>query len=212
MSLTKRISSVVSGVDAASSVINSVLGTGSDLPSIQIALDGKPLYMYNFRCALSMARDSEDMSGQQSGTQRTDKGIKAKKLSVYGTIPYGRQEWIAALMELAQAVDDKGAQRAFRVSNRTADAAGMRECEFTGDLSIEEAANAWEISFELSEKNSVAEKKQKQAKKPKAKKQSETSAVSSRGAAKTAEQSAPVAESDDAQQEEYDSALGQIFG
>lgn len=152
----------------------------SNLPSVQLALDGTPIYLRNFKASLSLTRDSEDMSGKKSGTERSDKGVKAKKLQVSGTIPYANADWLQTLLQFAEAVTGKNEQKKYRLSNRTADAANMRECVFSGDLSVSEGTTqAWDVSFELVEQNSVAEKKEKRAKKPTAKKQSEDKAQSS---------------------------------
>lgn len=181
----------------------------ASLPSVQLALDGTPVYLRNFRCSLSMERASEDMSGQKSGTKRADKGAKAKKLSVRGVIPYANAEWLADLLKLAESTDEKNEQKAYRVSNRTATAANMRECVFSGTLTIEEGTmQAWDVSFELVEKNSVAEKKEKRTKKPTAKKQGETGAKSSKGASADA----PSEEKNADNKPKYDSALGNILG
>lgn len=140
------------------------------LPSVQLALDGKPIYLRNFKAAVSMTREESDMSGQSSSTKKADKGVKAKKLKVTGTIPYKDVQWLKTLMQYAEGVDGKNQKKKYRIANRTAEAVNFREGVFSGEVSITEGTMlAWEVSFELSEINSVAEKKEKRAKKPKAK-------------------------------------------
>ncbi|HDR1858510.1 hypothetical protein ACFGYG_04925 [Pasteurella multocida] len=146
----------------------------SQLPSVQLALDGKPIYLRNFKASVSFTREEKDMSGQKSSTKKSDKGVKAKKLKVSGMIPYADVEWLKTLMQFAEAVDDKNEQKKYRLANRTAEAVNMREAVFSGEVSITESAmQAWDISFELSEVNSVAEKKEQRANKPAAKVQRE---------------------------------------
>lgn len=140
------------------------------LPSVQLALDGKPIYLRNFKASVSFTREEEDMSGQKSGTEKADKGVKAKKLKVSGTIPYVDVQWLKTLMQYAEAVTEKNEKKKYRIANRTAEAVNLREGVFSGEISVTESSmQAWDVSFELSEINSVAEKKEQRAKKPKAK-------------------------------------------
>ncbi|MDC4235736.1 hypothetical protein M3T52_09115, partial [Pasteurella multocida] len=57
-------------------------------PSVQLALDGKPIHLHDININASVKRDDKDMSGQKSSTKKTDKGVKAKELNVIGVIPY----------------------------------------------------------------------------------------------------------------------------
>lgn len=220
MSNFDKFTNAIGKTDQVASVVHSVFKSDNVLPKVQIALDGKPIYLRNFNCSLTMERESEDMSGQKSSTERSDKGVKAKKLAVRGVIPYENAEWLTDLLNLAERVDEKGEQKSYRVANRTADAANMRECVFTGTLSIEESTvQAWDVSFELVEKNSVSEKKEQRTKKPIAKKQSETAAKSSKsvstGTTAISTKSTATSTSTETtveKQAEYDSALGQILG
>ncbi|MFZ7174707.1 hypothetical protein ACLSYX_07810 [[Pasteurella] aerogenes] len=144
-------------------------------PSVQLALNGKPIYLNNILISISLRREEKDMSGQKSSTKKSDKGIKAKELSVSGLIPYNRREWLTELFKLAEAEDGKGEQEKFRVSCVTAETVNMREVQFSETISAQELQDklAWQVSFTLREINSVAEKKEQRKPKPKAKVQSE---------------------------------------
>ncbi|MDA5611669.1 hypothetical protein [Pasteurella multocida] len=157
-------------------------------PSVQLALDGKPIYLHDIKINASVKREDKDMSGQKSSTKKTDKGVKAKELNVIGVIPYDRKEWLTNLFNLAEAENEKGEQVTYRVSCLIAEAINMREVQFTGTVNATEMGGrlAWSVSFTLREVNSIAEKKEQRKPKPKAKTQGESAPV--------AEPSKPVAE------------------
>lgn len=144
-------------------------------PSIQLSLNGKPVYLLRPNISVTMRREEADMSGQKSSTKKSDKGIKAKEISVSGIIPYKNKQWLMDLFQLAEAVDEKGEQVKYRVSSITASAVNMREVQFSGDITASEQDQllAWQISFKLREINSVAEKKEQRKKKPTTKTQTE---------------------------------------
>lgn len=144
-------------------------------PSVQLALNGTPIYLHNIMMSVSVKREEKDMSGQKSSTKKSDKGVKAKELSVTGVIPYNRKEWLTQLFNLAEAETGKGEQTKYRVSCTVAEAVNMREVQFSGEVSATEQNGqlGWAISFTLREVNSVAEKKDQRKKKPKAKAQVE---------------------------------------
>lgn len=154
----------------------------SQLPSVQLALDGKPIYLRNFKAEISFSRIQKDMSGQKSSTKKSDKGTKAKKLKVSGTIPYVDADWLKTLMQFAEAVDEKNEQKVYRIANHTAEVMNMRQGVFSGEVSVVQSTmQAWEVYFELSEVDSVAEKKEQRAKKPQVKVQGENKASSGDG-------------------------------
>lgn len=104
----------------------------------------------------------KDQSGQTSGTQKSEGGIKAKELNVTGLIPFNRSDDLTRIFALAEGVDSGGKQTVYRVSNLTATAIGMRQATFTGRLSAPESESlrAWNVSFTLREYSSVPEKKE----------------------------------------------------
>lgn len=180
-------------------------------PSVQLALNGTPVYLLRPIITVSVMRDEKDMSGKKSGTQKADKGVKAKEMTVTGFIPYREKKWLTDLFNLAEAVDKKGEQTKYRVSSITAEAVNMREVEFSGTVTAyeQEQALAWQVSFKLREVNSVSEKKEQRKPKPKAKTQSEkaTSATRQAGANQGAvDENKP--EQDDSIWKQIDDRLG----
>lgn len=150
-------------------------------PSVQLALNGKPVYMYNLLTSISVKREQKDMSGQKSSTKKTDKGVKAKELQVSGVIPYNRKEWLTELFNLAESENSNGEQTKYRISSVTAEAVNMREVQFSDTVTANEMQDklAWQVSFTLKEINSVSEKKEQRKKKPTAKVQQEKAPVAS---------------------------------
>ena len=149
-----------------------------NLPAIQLALNGQPIYLREFRANVSVNRENEDMSGQKSTTKKAEKGVKSKTLSVTGVIPYRNADWLKTLFKLAEA-EGKGGQVKYRISNITAQAVNMREGVFDGEVSAQEQdVMGWRVSFSLKEVNSVAEKTANRQTKPKTKKQVDSKAKS----------------------------------
>ena len=148
-------------------------------PSVQLALNGTPIYMHNLMTSVSVKREQKDMSGSKSSTKNSEKGVKAKELQVSGIIPYERKEWLTTLFNLAEAETGKGEQAKYRVSSVTAEAVNMREVQFADTVNAQEMENrlAWQVSFTLREVNSIAEKKEQRKKKPQVKTQGEKAPV-----------------------------------
>ena len=159
-------------------------------PSVQLALNGTPIYMNNLMTSVSVKREQKDMSGSKSSTKNSEKGVKAKELQVSGIIPYERKEWLTTLFNLAEAETGKGEQAKYRVSSVTAEAVNMREVQFADTVNAQEMENrlAWQVSFTLREVNSVAEKKEARKAKPQVKTQSEKAPVAQSSQPQAAEQ------------------------
>lgn len=146
----------------------------SNLPSIQLTLNGQPVYLMEFKAAAKMNRETEDMSGQESSTAKSNKGVKAKELHITGLVPFNRREWLTAVFQMAESEDEKGNQTIYRIANFSAETVNMREGVFKGEVTAEEQdVQGWIVSFVLAEENSVAEKKATRKQKPEAKTQSE---------------------------------------
>jgi uncharacterized 20.8 kDa protein in lys 3'region len=183
-------------------------------PSVQLALNGTPIYLNNILMSVSVKREEKDMSGQKSSTKKSDKGVKAKELNVTGFIPYSQKEWLTKLFNLAESEDGKGEQSKYRVSCTIAEAVNMREVQFSGEVSaIEQSGQlGWAISFTLREVNSVAEKKDQRKKKPKAKAQGEKAPEAKSSNAQGGNQSAVEkgGKSEQSQTKQDDSFWGKI--
>jgi hypothetical protein len=183
-------------------------------PSVQLALNGTPIYLHNIMMSVSVKREEKDMSGQKSSTKKSDKGVKAKELNVTGFIPYARKEWLTDLFNLAESEDGKGEQSKYRVSCTIAEAVNMREVQFSGEVTAAEQSGqlGWAISFTLREVNSVAEKKDQRKQKPKAKAQGEKAQAAKSSNAQGGNQSAVEkgGKSEQSQTKQDDSFWGKI--
>lgn len=183
-------------------------------PSVQLALNGTPIYLNNILMSVSVKREEKDMSGQKSSTKKSDKGVKAKELNVTGFIPYARRELLTDLFNLAESEDGKGEQSKYRVSCTIAEAVNMREVQFSGEVTAAEQSGqlGWAISFTLREVNSVAEKKDQRKKKPKAKAQGEKAPAAKSSNAQGGNQSAVEkgGKSEQSQTKQDDSFWGKI--
>ena len=183
-------------------------------PSVQLALNGTPIYLNNILMSVSVKREEKDMSGQKSSTKKSDKGVKAKELNVTGFIPYARREWLTDLFNLAESEDGKGEQSKYRVSCTIAEAVNMREVQFSGEVTAAEQSGqlGWAISFTLREVNSVAEKKDQRKQKPKAKAQGEKAPAAKSSNAQGGNQSAVEkgGKSEQSQTKQDDSFWGKI--
>lgn len=183
-------------------------------PSVQLALNGTPIYLNNILMSVSVKREEKDMSGQKSSTKKSDKGVKAKELNVTGFIPYARRELLTDLFNLAESEDGKGEQSKYRVSCTIAEAVNMREVQFSGEVTAAEQSGqlGWAISFTLREVNSVAEKKDQRKQKPKAKAQGEKAPAAKSSNAQGGNQSAVEkgGKSEQSQTKQDDSFWGKI--
>jgi uncharacterized 20.8 kDa protein in lys 3'region len=183
-------------------------------PSVQLALNGTPIYLNNILMSVSVKREEKDMSGQKSSTKKSDKGVKAKELNVTGFIPYARKEWLTDLFNLAESEDGKGEQSKYRVSCTIAEAVNMREVQFSGEVTAAEQSGqlGWAISFTLREVDSVAEKKDQRKQKPKAKAQGEKAPAAKSSNAQGGNQSAVEkgGKSEQSQTKQDDSFWGKI--
>lgn len=183
-------------------------------PSVQLALNGTPIYLHNIMMSVSVKREEKDMSGQKSSTKKSDKGVKAKELNVTGFIPYARKELLTDLFNLAESEDGKGEQSKYRVSCTIAEAVNMREVQFSGEVTAAEQSGqlGWAISFTLREVDSVAEKKDQRKQKPKAKAQGEKAPAAKSSNAQGGNQSAVEkgGKSEQSQTKQDDSFWGKI--
>ncbi|WP_118813655.1 hypothetical protein [Haemophilus haemolyticus] len=188
-------------------------------PSVQLALNGTPIYLNNILMSVSVKREEKDMSGQKSSTKKSDKGVKAKELNVTGFIPYSQKEWLTKLFNFAESEDGKGEQSKYRVSCTVAEAVNMREVQFSGEVSATEQSGqlGWAISFTLREVNSVAEKKEQRKKKTKAKAQGEKAPTAQSSTNKSAVENSGKSEQSQTKQDDsfwgkIDKELGKIDG
>jgi len=106
---------------------------------------------------------TEDIAGETSGTDLVEKGIKPKLLRVTVSIPYADQQGLRDLVKTAESKNETGEQKIFTITNRTANAAGIRQVRFTEHFNWDEAETLqmWNVSFTLQEYMSNPERVEK---------------------------------------------------
>jgi hypothetical protein len=101
----------------------------------------------------NMEMRTEDIAGETSGTDVVEKGIKPKILRVSVSIPFKMAQGLKDLVKIAESKNENGEQKIFTITNRTANAAGIRQVRFVESLNWDEAETMqmWEVSFALQE-------------------------------------------------------------
>lgn len=125
-----------------------------------LLLDGQKVRGKGLKVTANLRIESEDMSGQTSNTDAAHKGFKPKSLTVSLLIPYRDRANLSLLMGWAQAIGAGGQRHTYRIVNDTAEAFGVRQVEFSDNLSAREddSLHAWRVQFSLTEKLSTAER------------------------------------------------------
>ncbi|WP_271105102.1 DNA-binding protein [Pseudomonas tohonis] len=128
-----------------------------------LLLDGQKVRGKGLKVAAALRIETADMSGQTSNTDGAHKGFKPKSLTVTLLIPFTDRDDLVQLMSLAQATAAGGQRHTYRVVNDTAQAFGMRQAEFSDNVSAREddTLAAWRVQFTLTEKLSTAERVEK---------------------------------------------------
>lgn len=109
----------------------------------------------------SMQMPADDLSGNTSLTDKADKGIKPKRLSVAFSLretPTELNYWTSLLL-LLEAKDNKGQAVEYVVVHPLVQASRIRMMRVVGQVSIDEngSMRQYEVSFELEEVRSVPE-------------------------------------------------------
>lgn len=140
-------------------------GAAGSVDNIVLALDGESIILKNPSISAEYDLPEEDQSGQSSSTNSSEKGIKPKKLSVNGLIEYSTPDRLSRLIELSYQTEKGGAKKLYRVANATANVINLREAVFSGKVSVSPHSTllAWQVSFTLSERKSVPEKREARA-------------------------------------------------
>lgn len=140
-------------------------GSAGSVDNIVLALDGESIILKNPSISAEYDLPEEDQSGQSSSTNSSEKGIKPKKLSVNGLIEYSTPDRLSRLIELSYQTEKGGAKKLYRVANATANVINLREAVFSGKVSVSPHSTllAWQVSFTLSERKSVPEKREARA-------------------------------------------------
>ena len=137
----------------------------SSVDNIVLALDGESIILKNPSVSAEYDLPEEEQSGQSSSTNSSEKGIKPKKLNISGLIEYSTPDRLSRLIELSYQTEGGGAKKLYRIANATANVINLREGVFSGKISIAPHPSllAWQISFTLSERKSVPEKRETRA-------------------------------------------------
>lgn len=104
--------------------------------------------------------DNESLSGDSSGTETVNKGIKPKSFTVSLKISYENAGDLTALVRVAEAMSGAGSQKIYDIVDQTINAFNVRKVRFDRNFraSENETINAWDISFSLTEYASTSEK------------------------------------------------------
>ena len=111
---------------------------------------------------------TEDLSGETSGSDLVSKGVKPKTLTVSLNIRFENEKDLRSLVRVAEARGSNGSLTVYTIVNRTANAAGMRQVQFTDHVrwAEQEGVRAWSVSFTLREYLSVPERVEQREKSP----------------------------------------------
>jgi hypothetical protein len=125
-----------------------------------LLLNGEQIIGKKLKVTANLKIDSDDMSGQTSGTETSHKGFKPKTLTVALNVPFKDMANLRTLMRLAESTQGGGQRTTYRIVNDTAEAFGIRQVEFTDGVSAREddTLAQWIVQFTLSEKLSNPEK------------------------------------------------------
>jgi hypothetical protein len=146
---------------------------------MSIRLNGIKIPGYNQKVSANLRLESVDISGKTSYTPRAETGDKPKSVSVALQIRFIDEAQLKLIVQLAEAKNDKDERVIYNILNRTANTFGMRQIRFDGDVQAREdqSLELWNVTFELIEYNSTAEKKEQRSTSKKVNEQSAGSAA-----------------------------------
>lgn len=118
----------------------------------------------NIRIRISLPLERKDLSGDSSGSSFANSGNKPQRLSISCQIPLEEHEELTALMEAALALDNTGNPLVYQIGDgdKHCSARKIREVIFVGSIesSEDDALLVYNVSFELQEYKTVAEKRE----------------------------------------------------
>jgi len=122
---------------------------------------------YDLKVNSNMEIKTDDLSGETSSTDKVSKGIKGKRLTVSLKIKYEDAQDLSRLRTVAEAIGDNEELKVYTIANATASAMGVRQVQFSDFRANEaETLKIWNVSFQLTERDSVAEKVEQRKMKP----------------------------------------------
>ena len=124
-----------------------------------LTLNSISFILKSMRITASQELASDDASGQSSSTDVAETGTKAKMLMVSGNVIFTQAENLTQLFEMAEATEN-GARVIYRVSNKTAEALGVKQVRFASKIEAveQQTTRQWAVSFTLQEYRSVPQK------------------------------------------------------
>ncbi|MBB1362100.1 adenine glycosylase [Shewanella sp. SR44-4] len=122
-------------------------------------LNSTSIAIKSLRITASQELASDDASGQSSSTDVAETGTKAKMLMVSGNVLFNQAKNLTQLFELAEATEN-GARVIYRISNKTAEALGVKQVRFASKIEAveQQTTRQWSVSFTLQEYRSVPQK------------------------------------------------------
>lgn len=146
---------------------------------IFLQLDDFTLPGHGLAVSSNMEIRTEELSGETSGTDEADKGVKPKTLTVTLSIRYTEKTDLTKLTRIAEAKGANGEMKVYSITHETANALGIRQVKFTDNYTVKPGGTLkkWDVSFTLKEYKSIPEMAE-QREKPK-----ETIAMTSDGLA-----------------------------
>ena len=123
-------------------------------------LDEKPLKGYNHNISISNRIEREELTGSQTSTLSSFKGIKPKVMQVTFNIRFEDENHLKEINALFEGIVN-GAPKIYTISEPAANAIGMNYAAFSENLDIKslDPIKAWGLSFTLIESHSNAEKR-----------------------------------------------------
>lgn len=122
-------------------------------------LDDYTIPGFGLTVSANMEIRSEELSGETSGTDQADKGVKPKTLSVALCIRFTDESDLTKLTRLAEGKDANGEMAVYDITNAMANAMGIRQVKFSDNYSVNPASGLrkWDVSFTLKEHRSIPE-------------------------------------------------------
>lgn len=131
----------------------------------------------DLKVAGSLKIKSVPLDGSTSSTDTEHQGFEPKKLAVSLQISHVDENDLKSIFTAAETLGADETPKIYTIVDRTANAMGIKQCRFDGDVKIRNngSLKAWTVSFSLIESLSNAEKTESQQKSPNGEDSSEES-------------------------------------
>ncbi len=124
-----------------------------------LQLNSEQVRLKSIRITVNQELATVDASGNSSSTDAAETGIKAKMMTVTGTVPFANKEHLHQLFIKAEALEG-GARKVYRIANMTAETLGVKQVKFASSIEAveQEKLRQWAVTFNLQEHCSVPQK------------------------------------------------------